>query len=79
MVTETNRYADQFRRSHQLLPHARSQQWQPVTVTEMKTFVAILLEMGITWRPNIFSYLADILVTFYGLGICFQDTDFSYF
>jgi hypothetical protein len=34
-------------------------EWQAVTVIEMKAFIAVLLEMGITKRPTIFSYWAN--------------------
>lgn len=59
IVTETNRYANQFLASqNQLSPHARAKMWRPVTVPEMKAFMAVLFEMGITRRPTIFSYWA---------------------
>ncbi|PNF19106.1 hypothetical protein B7P43_G09791 [Cryptotermes secundus] len=57
LVQETNRYADQFLAAHQYLSQgSRIRQWHEVTVTEMKAFVAVLLEMGITRRPSIMSY-----------------------
>jgi hypothetical protein len=59
-VLETNRYAEQFLAAHETLsPRSRVKQWRAVTVVEMKAFVAILLEMGITKRPTIFSYWAN--------------------
>lgn len=59
IVNETNRYATDFLNSHQIMsPQARAKKWKPVTIMEMKAFVAVLLEMGITRRPNIFSYWA---------------------
>lgn len=57
MVTETNRYAEQFLNSGKKLKRrSRAKSWVPVTVTEMRAFVAVLLEMGITRRPSIHSY-----------------------
>lgn len=57
MVTETNRYAQQFLASSvSIKPKSRARLWKPVSVTEMKAFVAVLLEMGITRRPNMYSY-----------------------
>ncbi|XP_015178585.1 PREDICTED: uncharacterized protein LOC107067509 [Polistes dominula] len=46
MVTETNRYAEQFLNSgRRLKRRSRARSWVPVTVTEMRAFVAVLLEM----------------------------------
>lgn len=57
MATETNRYAEQFFNSRETLGrHSHVKSWEPVTTTEMKAFVAVLLEMGITKRPSIMSY-----------------------
>lgn len=57
MVAETNRYGNQFLRSQQQIsPNSRVRQRRPVNVLEMKASVAVLLEMGITGRPTIFSY-----------------------
>ncbi|KAG8230691.1 hypothetical protein J437_LFUL010768 [Ladona fulva] len=54
-VLETNRYAEQFLASQDTLsPRSRVRQWRAVTVIEMKAFIAILLEIGITKRPTIF-------------------------
>ncbi|XP_017765355.1 PREDICTED: piggyBac transposable element-derived protein 4-like [Eufriesea mexicana] len=33
--------------------------WYPVTILELKAFVAVLLEMGITNRPTIYSYWTE--------------------
>jgi hypothetical protein len=58
-LQETNRYAAQFLAARETLSQrSRVRQWREVTVTEMKVFLAILLEMGITKRPTIFSYWA---------------------
>ena len=57
IVAETNRYANQFLCSQQQIsPNTRVREWRPVNIVEMKAFVAVLLEMGITRRPTIFSY-----------------------
>ncbi|KAI4476442.1 hypothetical protein M0804_013570 [Polistes exclamans] len=54
---ETNRYAEQFFNSRRNLKRcSRAKSWVPVTSAEMKAFVAVLLEMGITKRPSINSY-----------------------
>ncbi|CAK9796544.1 hypothetical protein ANTPLA_LOCUS865 [Anthophora plagiata] len=57
MVMETNRYTEQFLNSREKLnQRSRARSWVPVTVTEMKAFVAVLLEMSITKRPSINYY-----------------------
>lgn len=57
MATETNRYAAQFLNSKKTLErHLNVKSWVPLSTTEMKEFVVVLLEMGITKRPSIKSY-----------------------
>lgn len=56
MATETNRYAHQFLGSNKtLMRHSCAKRWKPVTIVEMKAFIAVLLEMGITRRPKMMS------------------------
>ena len=47
IVTETNRYAQQFIASHQLRRPSLMQKWKDTTVQEMLTFFAVLAIMGI--------------------------------
>ncbi|XP_014483551.1 PREDICTED: piggyBac transposable element-derived protein 4-like isoform X2 [Dinoponera quadriceps] len=58
MVQETNRYAKELISAS--IPNSKSRliDWYPVTVLEMKAFLAVLLEMGITRKPTIYSYWA---------------------
>ena len=57
MVTETNRYADQFMQGENVNPNNYYlRQWRPVTVLEMRKFLGILLLMGIIHKPNILMY-----------------------
>lgn len=58
IVTETNRYAQQFidSTSGTLKQKSHVMAWKPVTLLEVKAFIAVILEMRITRRPNIFSY-----------------------
>ncbi|XP_015591323.2 piggyBac transposable element-derived protein 4-like, partial [Cephus cinctus] len=57
MVTETNRYAHQFLSTSKTLKRlSREKKWKPVTILEMKAFIAVLLEMGITRRPTMMCY-----------------------
>lgn len=59
MVCETNKYAEELIKSPDVTRGSRMKQWKPVTLLEMKAFVAVLLEMGITKRPTMFSYWAE--------------------
>ena len=57
LVTESNRYADQYLRSHQPLPrHARAASWKPVTIPEMKKFLAIYFLSGIVRKSQVEQY-----------------------
>lgn len=77
---ETNRYATDFLNSHQIMsPQARAKKWKPVTIMEIKAFVAVVLEMGITRRPNIFSYWAKNSESIPSFRKTFQETVFSLF
>lgn len=55
---ETNKYAQQFleNSSETLRNKSRAKAWKPVSVLELKAFIAVILEMGITRRPSIVSY-----------------------
>uniref|UniRef100_A0A673BR56 PiggyBac transposable element-derived protein domain-containing protein n=1 Tax=Sphaeramia orbicularis TaxID=375764 RepID=A0A673BR56_9TELE len=67
-VDQTNRYAEQYPASHNLRPRSRAHQWIPATVTEMKGFIALILNMGIVQLPSIFMYWsteASIQQTFF--------------
>lgn len=56
IVKETNRNATQFFASHAVSANSRIKKWKPTTVLEIKAFIAVLLEMGITRRPTVYSY-----------------------
>ena len=53
-VTETNRYAEQVReqRGANAKPKSRISLWKPVSVAEMKAFIALLLLLGLTKRSS---------------------------
>ncbi|KAL6417077.1 hypothetical protein ACFW04_013006 [Cataglyphis niger] len=59
IVQETNKYAEYSRHSPRGLESFETEIWTPVTVLEMKAFIAVLLEMGITRKPNIRSYWSE--------------------
>jgi hypothetical protein len=53
-------HAEQFLSDHETFsPRSTVRQWRAVMVIEMKVFIAIVLEMGITKRPTIFSCWAN--------------------
>lgn len=54
--SETNRYARQFFNKTNVPSGSRAAEWKATTVSEMRAFIAVLLEMGITRRPTLFSY-----------------------
>lgn len=57
-VTETNRYANQTitELADNLSPRSRKQNWVAVGLTEMKAFIAVILNMGLIRKPTIPSY-----------------------
>ena len=57
MVDETNRYADQYFDDHPESADSTSlQEWEPVSLREMKTFIALVILMGIVHKPTIPMY-----------------------
>ncbi|KAM4807675.1 piggyBac transposable element-derived protein 4-like [Rhinophrynus dorsalis] len=56
MVTETNRYAEQYRSERTLTAHARAQSWVPTNLCEIKKFWGLTLAMGIIRKPSLHSY-----------------------
>ncbi|KAI9575624.1 hypothetical protein GQX74_014524 [Glossina fuscipes] len=56
---ETNKYAEYSRHSPRELKSFETEIWTPVTVFEVKAFIAVLLEMEITRKPNISSYWSE--------------------
>ncbi|KAM4544857.1 piggyBac transposable element-derived protein 4-like [Odontesthes bonariensis] len=63
LVTETNRYAQQFLASHQLKPHSRFHKWSDVTVSEMKAFISLHLSMGLVEKSEVEDYWAEFWPT----------------
>ena len=56
ITTETNRYARQMLDNHTLAPHSRAQDWTPVTVEEMRTFLGLVVAMGLVKQRDIKDY-----------------------
>ena len=56
LVTETNLYYEQYIQSvggvDNLPTHSRARKWRPVSVAEMKVFIALLLFMGLGKMQN---------------------------
>ncbi|KAG8268458.1 hypothetical protein J6590_025775 [Homalodisca vitripennis] len=57
-LTETNRYATQTltSRGNNLFPHSKFRSWVPVSLIEIKAFIAVLLNMVLIRKPTIKSY-----------------------
>jgi hypothetical protein len=57
-VRETNRYAQQYKDDHAetLKDHSNVHNWHPTNYNEMKTFLAMLILMGIIHKPRINMY-----------------------
>ena len=56
MVEETNHYADQFIMQNENRDNSYLSQWRPITNPEMKTFLGLLLLMGIIHKPKLHLY-----------------------
>ena len=55
-VRETNKYAANFLTNTQLKRRSLGHKWVAVTVTEMKAFISMILNMGLIRKPTIKSY-----------------------
>jgi hypothetical protein len=58
IVTETNRYADQYLQDNidNLKPHSSARSWKPTDSEEIITFLGLLLLMGIVYKPRLPMY-----------------------
>ncbi|XP_043263437.1 piggyBac transposable element-derived protein 4-like [Colletes gigas] len=56
IVNETNAYADNFLSRRNLHPNSRARKWQDITISELKGFIACVINMGLQKRPTISSY-----------------------
>jgi hypothetical protein len=65
LVTETNRFAAQYLNATQLKPNSLAQDWKDTNLLEMKSFLAVILLMGIVYKPTMNMYWSgeDILDT----------------
>ena len=61
MVTETNRYAEQFldKERDNLRPHSVMCQWVPTSRNEMCAFLGLMMLMGIIYKPRIGMYWSN--------------------
>ncbi|KAK7095512.1 hypothetical protein V1264_006908 [Littorina saxatilis] len=56
-VNQTNLYAQHCCESRpDASPHSMFAKWKPVTVQEMKVFLALTINMGLLWKPEIKQY-----------------------
>lgn len=56
IVTETNRYANDYIASADLAVNSRVKKWKDMTIEELNVFFALVILMGYTKRPTIQSY-----------------------
>ena len=56
IVAETNRYAAQALHGKTLPPSSHSREWTPVTLTEMRAFLGIIVAMGLVQQRNLTDY-----------------------
>jgi hypothetical protein len=61
MVRETNRYAKQYIEENKdtLKTHSNTRDWQDTNFNEMKTFLGMLILMGLVYKPRIAMYWAQ--------------------
>ena len=52
IVNETNRYASQTINKKELSVKSRMRRWKPVTVSEVRQYIAIFLYQGVLWKPT---------------------------
>ena len=55
MVSETNKYAEQFlaAAAENTRRNSYSGKWEPVTLPEMKRFLGLVTLMGIVYKPTL--------------------------
>ncbi len=78
LVTETNRYADQYFREkggHQNLPpHSRARSWKDVDANDMKAFIGLTLLMGMIQLPSYDLYWSTSWLLRFGMtGVMSRD------
>ena len=56
IVTETNRYAEQFLHAASLKRKARAHSWSPTNMAEMKQFLGLVFLMGVVKKPCVEDY-----------------------
>ena len=67
-MQQTNIYAQNRLATDALRHHSRMKKWVPVTVSEMKVFIAVVMSMGLNGNADLESYWStdDVLqITFY--------------
>ena len=79
IVDETNRFADQYFDEHpESVNSTYLQEWEPVTLLEIKIFVALVILMGIVHKPSIPMYWStDALYNIPIFSRCMKRTRFQ--
>ena len=56
LVQQTNIYAEDSLQNEELLRHSHLHKWVPVTVPEMKLFIAVVISMGLNEKADLDAY-----------------------
>ena len=56
IVRETNSYANEFLAKKEFPRHSRFKRWEPTTVAELKQFIGLTMNMGLSRRKNLQTY-----------------------
>ena len=56
IVSETNRYADDYIQSHNLPRNSRVHKWKPCNLDDIKRFIAIIIGMTVDGKTRIEDY-----------------------
>ena len=56
LVTETNRYADQFIAANVIPPHSAVNEWKPTNADEMRAFLGLSLLTGLVYKVRLHMY-----------------------
>ena len=58
LVEQTNLYAQKCYETDNLSAYSRGKKWRPVTLAEMKVFIALVISMGLCYKNDVQDYWA---------------------
>ena len=62
LVTDTNRYAEQYIRRNIIAPHLSVKDWHPTDNNEMLAFLGLCVMMGIVYKPRLKMYWSSDVI-----------------